>query len=333
VSAVHPPALVGDFTLAPEPRDLDGMTARLRPFLSDRRDLRLVAMEVLSRSPGKRWVVRYRVALPTDSRPLPDLIAKLFVAGDRAARSHHTLELLYPRCTETWRVPQPIAQLPELRMSVREAARGRRLDQLTGEPRRAAVIGAAGWLATLHRLDLDLERRLSIESESRKVLEWAAVIAERHAAAASRAERLAAQLASRARSITLSASVPIHKDFHYQHVFVDGGAVTVIDLDELRIGDPALDVAHFCANLFLLAAREASPGRAAESLASVFRAAYAEAKSDIPIERYDFFYAYTCLKIAKQLARGRGPAPVPSGGELARQLSMALDEGLRCATA
>ena len=47
---------------------------------------------------------------------------------------------------------------------------------------------------------------------------------------------------------------PIHKDFHYGHIVVDGG-LKVIDFDEMRLGDPNFDLAHFCANLHLLAYR------------------------------------------------------------------------------
>ena len=94
-------------------------------------------------------------------------------------------------------------------------------------------------------------------------------------------------------------------------------------------GDPALDVAHFAANLRLLALREESPPREQARLESAFLDTYGAATGYQPDGRLDFFRAYTCLKIAKQLVTGMGPRPVPDGDDRWRQLDYILGEGLR----
>jgi aminoglycoside phosphotransferase (APT) family kinase protein len=57
--------------------------------------------------------------------------------------------------------------------------------------------------------------------------------------------------------------VPIHKDFHAGHVLAVPEGVVVIDLDEARMGDPALDVAHLSTYLDASPRPEAAGVRAA----------------------------------------------------------------------
>ena len=48
----------------------------------------------------------------------------------------------------------------------------------------------------------------------------------------------------------------------------------------------------------------------------------------VPNERFIYFYAYTSLKIAKQLASMRGLRPRPEGEEQQRQVKLMLDQGI-----
>jgi aminoglycoside phosphotransferase (APT) family kinase protein len=111
--------------------------------------------------------------------------------------------------------------------------------------------------------------------------------------------------------------VPVHKDLHAGHVLTRGqmraadgadavpDAVAVIDLDEARMGDPALDLAHVTAYL------DASPWRGARAARAAFLAAYGPLPGPAPEQRSAFYAAYTNLKIAKQLVTGRGPLSAP----------------------
>jgi hypothetical protein len=104
--------------------------------------------------------------------------------------------------------------------------------------------------------------------------------------------------------------------------------VVVIDLDEMRAGDPAFDIAHFGANLRLLALREQMPGAELALLESAFLAGYNSLLPYEPDLRHEFFHVYSCIKIAKQLVGGRGPAPVPTAAERSSQVDLILAEGL-----
>lgn len=120
---------------------------------------------------------------------------------------------------------------------------------------------------------------------------------------------------------------PIHKDFHYGHILVDRG-LKVIDFDEMRLGDPNFDLAHFCANLHLLAYRVNDSPYQFSTLQSAFLRAYARVADWEPNERFVYFYAYTCLKIMKQLCSVRGLRPRPEGDEQRKQVKLMLDQGI-----
>jgi aminoglycoside phosphotransferase (APT) family kinase protein len=306
--------------------DVDAVSKQLSRVCGDADRPRVVAATVLADSPGKRTVVAYRIEDAHGSRL--ELIGKAFEDPARAARLHSVLNRLYPQRTSESSVPRPVALLPEMGLSLQERAGGRPLDQLHGAARSDALTIAARWLSTLHRLDIRFERTVNLTSELRKIGEWGELLADRQPASATAAAQLAARLVSMAAHLEFSPAVPIHKDFQYQHVFAEPGHVTVIDLDEVRSGDPVLDAAHFCAYLHLLAVREGLAEPEAAQLESTFLDAYAGDAGYARDDRHRFFYAYSCLKIAKQLARGKGPAPVPAGEALAVQLCSILEEGL-----
>ena len=45
-------------------------------------------------------------------------------------------------------------------------------------------------------------------------------------------------------------------------------------------------------------------------------------------EKFLFFYIYSCLKIAKQLCKFRGPRPWPEGDEQQAQVWLMIEQGL-----
>jgi aminoglycoside phosphotransferase (APT) family kinase protein len=286
-----------------------------------------VTARVITRSWNKRAVIAYVTAGPQGDGP--PLIAKVYTDPQRAERVHAVLEQLYALSVagHACAVPRPVAHLPEFGMSVYEAVRGCTLDRLETGGRREAMIAAGRWLSALHGSTIELVRRFDMTRESRKLGTWAEQVAHDHPPAAAMTARLIGRLDSLATRVQVSTATPIHKDFHYQHVLVDDGRARVIDLDEVRTGDPAFDVAHFRVNLRLLALREGMPADELARLDGAFLDGYATRyEADL---RDELFRVYTCLKIAWQLVLGRGPAPLPTGAELSRQLELILEEGLR----
>jgi aminoglycoside phosphotransferase (APT) family kinase protein len=210
---------------------------------------------------------------------------------------------------------------------------GTALDRLPAGPGPAAAALAAGWLARLHASDAVLARRLDLRHELGNVEEWAARVGQEVPDAQAAAHALSDRLAAAAVDLPAVRQVPVHKDFHAGHVLAvrhepaAGGVpcgIAVLDLDEARMGDPALDVAHFATYLDL------SPLPGAARARDVFLAGYGPLPGPSPELRAAFYSAYTCMKIAKQLVTGRGPLPSPPGHWQAATLGAVLSRGSTC---
>jgi aminoglycoside phosphotransferase (APT) family kinase protein len=311
--------------LQPELLDTEVMTRRLAPLLDEGAGFRVMAARVVGTPSDERAVVGYETVGGKA------FFGKVYADPERAKRLHDLLGELHALDPAGYQcgVPRPLAHLPELGMSLFEAAGGRSLDSLEGTERLAGMAAAGRWLSTLHGSSLTLDRHLDMTVEIRNVAAWARLVTDRHPAAAVMMARLVERVQLQADQVQVSTSFPIHKDFQYRHVLVDRRRVVVIDLDEMRAGDPAFDVAHFEANLRLLAIREGMSHDHRARLESAFLDGYRSQRAYEPDLRHELFHAYTCVKIAKQLVRGQGPAPAPTGVQLSRQLELILREGLR----
>jgi hypothetical protein len=186
---------------------------------------------------------------------------------------------------------------------------------------------AGKWLAKLHTHPIPLEKEFKVENEIDNIREWAELICKKFPDESQAANHIADYLVKKATEYDFSLSVPIHKDFHYEHILFDG-SLNVFDFDEIRLGDPNFDLAHFCANFYLLAYRNKKHTAQFTRLQDTFLIAYAKETGWRLNERFLFFYIYSCLKIAKQLCKLRGPRPWPEGDEQHAQVWLMLEQGL-----
>lgn len=275
-----------------------------------------------------RAVVRYDVLGPAE--PI-SLHAKLYADPSRAQHVQRTLRLLgdhvYARTPEL-DVPRIVGSVQALGMVVLASAPGVALNELDGPAAYHGVREAGHWLAALHTAPILLDRRLDLTLEAANWQSWSKMVADRHPAVAAAAAELAEKLTYAAGCVDLHRSVPIHKDFRRQHVLV-GQGVTVVDLDEARMGDAALDIAHFCTYIELWGLRSRVP---TAPLRAAFLAAYTSSGEQPSDSRLAFFAAYTWLKIAKQLAVGHGVHPAPDLARRREELTLALQRGLSCLT-
>jgi aminoglycoside phosphotransferase (APT) family kinase protein len=184
------------------------------------------------------------------------------------------------------------------------------------------------WLATLHTSHLPIEKTFKIENEIDNLHDWVELIGSKYAEEKAAAANIADYLLESVATLDLTNTSPIHKDFHYEHILVDGG-LKVFDFDEIRLGDPNFDLAHFCANFYLLAYRNSKHTVQFSRLQNKFFESYARNTGWRLSKQFLFFYAYTCLKIAKQLCKKRGPRPWPEGEEQRAQVWLMLEQGLR----
>jgi aminoglycoside phosphotransferase (APT) family kinase protein len=287
-------------------RDVLGEAARLGP---DRR-LGSWSAEVLSQKPhkrwrNKRWTIRYVLAGddPAPTSGVSDLIGKLYVRRERATALVDRMQGLRAelRSPGRVRIPAPLGVLPELGLALQEHAAGAELrDALLDGTSGAALPLAARWLASLHRAPplagLPVK---TLAHELRKVAGWVEQVAptlpEQEAGRLRFAERELRRLAD---GLAPPALAMTHRDFYYGNLFWDGIRLWVLDLDDLSIGDPALDVGHFLAHLEKLAYLAPGQTGALAGTAEAFLEAYEE-RAPLDRElRIPFFRGYTFLKLA-----------------------------------
>ena len=304
--------------------DTTTMSRRLRHLVAPEGTLAVTAAATLVWKPDSRALVEYRLEGDAPAR----VYGKHFAKPVRAARLF-----------ETWRalervdfgpdagVPALVGYLPDLALVVYVPVRGRMLAEVSSsaEAERAAR-GAGAWLARLHASEIRPQRTLDMRAEIENTRRWADRVGELHPAHAGPARALAGELARWVTRLPFTSDVPIHKDFHHRHV-VASRRLGVIDFDEVRMGDRSLDPAHFCTYLWLHSVR--SPFRHRPIVERAFLDEYRACGGRGAGPTFAFFAAYTCMKIAKQLAQGTGVDPRPTGIERDRQLRLVLAHGAR----
>jgi aminoglycoside phosphotransferase (APT) family kinase protein len=179
-----------------------------------------------------------------------------------------------------FRVPEPLAFLPEQNVVLMREAPGMPLTRLLGDRSgewKAGVRDAARWLASFHRSSLRIGNP-EPEWDSLKTFRMATRLVK--AAAARPAQRmLLLDLVHmlKERLAALPGGRPVvqtHGRFHHDHVFLSSDAVSVIDLDRSRPTDPAKDVAEFVRVLRLAAFRAGVDQTLTDEVTDAFLAQY-----------------------------------------------------------
>jgi len=292
-------------------------TERMRPLVAEAagigpdpaRGLRCDA-ELLSQKAGDRWVIRYRVG--GADRPPIDVLGKLYRRRWRAWTMYHRLGALGRAAVDVTgarSVQAPLGLERDLGLLLLEYVEGQDLRHAaSSDGDGSAFASAAGWLARLHQLDpLPRLRHVTPQQELAKASVWCATLAARLPDEARRLARTDQRLQQIAASLPGDAPAMVHRDFYYANVLWDGRQVWVLDLDQMRASDPALDVGHFLAHLDVLAYRTTGDPRAYAKPATRFLLSYEAASGAALRERLPAYRAYTFLKLAATEAKRRRP--------------------------
>jgi aminoglycoside phosphotransferase (APT) family kinase protein len=314
--------------------DIGRMTAHLDPLLAPLaaagQTPAVTYAKLVAYKQGNRGLIHYEVS-GTEYGDSLIVYGKLYPELGQAERVCQTMQSLHDDCyaaTPTLGVPRALGCIPEMSMLVYVPAEGTILGDAIASEQALRYMDLAGeWLGRLHRFPLPIEKHLRLATELVNCQAWAVLVGHKYPDHAETAQRIAKHLQDHASEMAFDTQSPIHKDFHYGHIVVNGG-LKVIDFDEMRLGDPNFDLAHFCANLHLLAYRQNNSPFQFSALQSTFLRAYARVTEWQPNERFVYFYAYTCLKIAKQLCSMRGLRPRPEGDEQRKQVTLMLEQGI-----
>jgi len=316
------------------------MSADLSPILEDTvcssTSARIVhRAKLLAYKPGKRGVIRYDLD-QIECQKYFSVYGKLYPEPYLCERAYQVMKTLSDEvfCDDAdLGVPKPLGVIPNLSMLVFVPAEGELLGEfIAGRPlndpevRRSMEL-AGKWLARLHTRQFRLDKEFRVENEVDSIREWAELICKKYPGESQAVRHIADYLVDKATQFEFNLHVPIHKDFHYEHILFDGG-LRVFDFDEIRMGDPNFDLAHFCANFYLLAYRNRKRTTQFTSLQTHFLNAYSRETGWHLNERFLFFYIYSFLKIAKQLCKLRGPRPWPEGEEQYAQVWLMIEQGL-----
>ena len=152
---------------------------------------------------------------------------------------------------DRYQVSEPLAYLPEYNLFLTRAAAGTPLMSLIGNdgPELLAHIReAARWLVRLHRAPYrigepdSLWGSLKLFRIVRRVTKAAARAPEQRR----RLIRMVDELCRKGKDgLGRVPAVQTHGRFHYEHIYVGAGPVSVIDFDRSRPSDPAKDLAEF----------------------------------------------------------------------------------------
>lgn len=278
---------------------------------------RVVRAEVLKHTRGRRCAVRYLLDGPGGAERL---FGKVF-AGGRGRSACRRLELLAAAVPPADLIlPRPIGHLPDLDLVITEFLEGEPLARALYDGDSDAPARRMGEaLAVLHGAAVRLPRRWSAAEEIRVAGDRAAALDRVRGAPAGHARALLGRLASWSRDLPAAPEVPLHRDFYAEQVWDCGGRTALLDLDDARSGDPAVDLGNFLAHLELRSLQFPSSARACARARAAFLDGYGRRGRPV-MDREDrdrrtrFYEAASLLRLAGVYAdRPRWALVLPRG--------------------
>jgi hypothetical protein len=154
-----------------------------------------------------------------------------------------------------YQVTKPLLYMAEKNLLLMSTASGTPLMSLIGQDSTdllTHIRQAAQWLVRLHRVSIRIGRAESLW-ESLKLFRVVRRLTKAAARVPHERKRLIEMVDALCREGKQGPgqvpAVQTHGRFHYEHIFVNGGPVTVIDFDRSLPSDPAKDLAEFVSML------------------------------------------------------------------------------------
>src|SRR5438477_1073033 len=194
--------------------------------------------------------------------------------GARAAEGHAALGSAAAAGALLFRAPRLVGYWPAARVLAVEEVAGIPLAAVQPADRSRAFRETGAALASLHSAPIAPARIWSLGDEARVLERASDVLREAAPGEQPGLEELRARIIAALASLPPEAA-PIHRDFHPGQVLWDPGAgVALLDLDDLALGHPLLDVGNFTAHLRLEAIRSPDEAGVLSGLAREFLDSY-----------------------------------------------------------
>ncbi len=209
--------------------------------------------QLVRHQPGRRASIEYRFR-DVQGNPSATLLGKVCAKhlDSPSYRLTRALHALGPRQLTHFRLelPQPYSAVPELHMWVQQRIAGQPAWELLsgdGGERLAEAIAEA--LHALHSSGIQPERTHTIEDEYAMLDARLADACVLRPIWTHRIRQIARASENLAKALGRRPLVPVHRNFDPDRILVSDQQLYLLDLDRCRLGDAAVDVGNFVAQL------------------------------------------------------------------------------------
>jgi len=252
-----------------------------------------VKMETLRYVPDRRCTTLCRISLRNDQGQAKEIrfIAKQFNDEKKAksqfrslrslhrgwlepsnrknGRTHGIIPIRFPRAL-TWYPAQAVVFIEEMPgINLKEALPGidaERFMSLAGQ-----------LLANFQKVQKRVRKKITIKNELAEVREAVSIIVEKVPQLRGRLRRLYKQLKAATNWQEKNLVTLLHGTYRLNHILIHGDDLALLDMDSLRMGHPAYDVANFLSSLFYLEAQQRFTDVQRRTMARHFLEGYASA--------------------------------------------------------
>ena len=260
--------------------------------------LRISRAEVWRHKPGRRCLLAFDVQRE-DGSPHETWLGKVRAKGTdvRGAAIHRSLWDAGTRC-----IPEPLGMVHAFRMTLQHMVPGIPCLEALHAGADPETLGSAiaASLFRLHTTAFTPGRSWTLDDEvatlTERLLALRARLSEQHVSITN-VQRMLAELAAPLRQ--RAARGVLHRDFYHDQALVDdsGTQCTIVDLDLVAAGDPALDVGNFVGHLVELVWRAGVDPDRGLRLARGFAQAYGALAPTLAPD--DAIARYACLTLGR----------------------------------
>jgi aminoglycoside phosphotransferase len=228
-------------------------------------------VELLQYVPDKRFTARCRIKIKAENgqEKAISFVAKQLSDAKKAKRLYRSLFSLrrawdvkkgasraHVSASPPIRFPRALAFDEKMGVVFIEEMPGKNLNEALAEIDPARVMPAVGdMLASLHLAHKRVPKKVTIKNETAEVREIASIIVAAFPHLRPRLKELFRKFKS-GRWDDEAPAVLLHGTYRLNHIFINGDELALLDLDSLRVGHPAYDLANFLSSLYYLEAQE-----------------------------------------------------------------------------